>query len=353
MHIPFEDAYGYRGDHEDLYYLSPWEFTAYWTLEYLKPPSAYRIDAKTRWTPAGLLYRDILKEDKQAPAPKPGEHYVVIDSTNRDWYISYPNNDKTQVLRNIAVMVRCARPHVPEPCNTPLPTSSKSEEERARIFSVYLRPWVLDGAFARPHVPHLSNIDIIVTEACAAQEYWRSKKTETNKKMRLRKKQFDEAYVNSTMNINYPELDSKGEVLQRCYVKAWKDYRCERVVSKNAAKIIRQFAAAHLADSLEAAENDEGCTARERAPVDTSWISLAAIQEILKKTTASERSDKSTKEQHKASKYARQIEAAKSISDKLWNISEEPGARRQFHQLKEPPLILLTAKVANTILKPN
>ena len=35
VHIRFEDAYGHRGKHEDLYYLSPWEFTTHWKLEYL------------------------------------------------------------------------------------------------------------------------------------------------------------------------------------------------------------------------------------------------------------------------------------------------------------------------------
>ena len=78
--VKFEQAYGYRGNHPAVYYLSPWEFTALWKLEYLKQPSAYTSNAKTRWTAAGLLYKDAINDDKDALAPKAGEHYEVIPS---------------------------------------------------------------------------------------------------------------------------------------------------------------------------------------------------------------------------------------------------------------------------------
>ena len=39
--VPFEAVYGFRGRDASLYYLSPWEFTKWWSVEYLKPPSAY------------------------------------------------------------------------------------------------------------------------------------------------------------------------------------------------------------------------------------------------------------------------------------------------------------------------
>ena len=35
--IPFEEVYGFRGRDAALYYLSPWEFTKWWSVEYLKP----------------------------------------------------------------------------------------------------------------------------------------------------------------------------------------------------------------------------------------------------------------------------------------------------------------------------
>ena len=134
FHISFEDAYGYRGNASSVYYLSPWEFTALWTLEYLKPPSSYGSDAKTMWTQAGLAYYEVMKEDKKALAPKPGEHYVVVDCMDPTRYISFPQSSETEVLRHRAVMVRWKRPHVPQPSATPLPTTHLSEEERCRIF---------------------------------------------------------------------------------------------------------------------------------------------------------------------------------------------------------------------------
>ena len=65
FYVSFEDAYGHRGNAPTIYYLSPWEFTALWTLEYLKPPSSYSRNAKTEWTPAGLAYTEHSKEDKK------------------------------------------------------------------------------------------------------------------------------------------------------------------------------------------------------------------------------------------------------------------------------------------------
>ena len=39
--IPFEEVYGFRGRDAALYYLSPWEFTKWRSVEYLKLPIVY------------------------------------------------------------------------------------------------------------------------------------------------------------------------------------------------------------------------------------------------------------------------------------------------------------------------
>ena len=106
FHISFEDAYGYRGNASSVYYLSPWEFTALWTLEYLKPPSSYRSNAKAMWTQAGLAYCEGMKGDNNALAPTPGEHYVVVDCMDPTRYISFPHSSETDIFRHCAVMVR-------------------------------------------------------------------------------------------------------------------------------------------------------------------------------------------------------------------------------------------------------
>lgn len=126
--------------------------------------------------------------------------------------------------------------------------------------------------------------------------------------------------------MEYPTVDSAGKPFER-YAKAWKDYRCGHVVSKYAARIIQQFSASHLADSLEAAENGAAeLSKREREPVDTSWHSITAVHNILQHTTSTERLKIGSDEQAKISKYAHQMESAKSISEKLWRISDNYDA---------------------------
>ena len=308
--VSFDDAYGYRGKSPSLYYLSPWEFTALWQLEYLKPPSSYGSNAKTAWTEEGWKYYEETKGNTKAPAPKPGEHYIVVACMDPFKYISYQDSNETALLRHSVVMVRNKIPYVPQPDGTPLPTTHLSEEERCRIFSVYLRPWVLNTEDASPHVPFLADIDILVSDALAATCF--------DRKKRLRAKV-----------LHYPRVNSSGEAFLRCYAKAWKDYRCGHVVSRYAARAIVQFAASHLADSLEEAEDDqEAPSTRERAPIDTSWMSLAAVHSILRRTASVETSKLDSEEQGKASKFAHQVEAAKEISEKLWSVPEEHASSR-------------------------
>ena len=52
--------------------------------------------------------------------------------------------------------------------------------------------------------------------------------------------------------------------------------------------------------------------------MDTSWISLTAVHDILRRTT-SDRSEGNAK----ASKFAHQVEVAKTISEKLWSVPDE------------------------------
>ena len=40
-----------------------------------------------------------------------------------------------------------------------MPRAKMPEEERCRLLSVYLRPWVLHRKYASPHVPHLVDLD--------------------------------------------------------------------------------------------------------------------------------------------------------------------------------------------------
>ena len=279
------------------------------------------------WTPAGLIYYEKIKEDKEAPEPKLGEHYVVIDCEDPENYIAFLENSATQLLRHRLVLVRWKRPHVPQPSATPLSTSHLSEEERCRIFSVYLRPWVLNKEFAPAHVPLLTDLDFAVSDVLSAQQSHRDLQESKKARVRLRWKKHAPVYSTWNSSCRYPSDDGHGNLLQRGYVKAWKDYRCGHVVSQYAARIIQQFSASHLADSLETAENDPGETfKKERAPVDTSWYSLSAVHKILQRTTSLERVKFGNEDHVRISKHAHQVEAVKSISEKLWSISDTQEA---------------------------
>ena len=72
--VPFEQAYGFRGNHPAFYHLSAWEFTQWWSCERLGPPST---DVRTEWTEAGKEYRALHAGNRQAEAPRAGEHYTV------------------------------------------------------------------------------------------------------------------------------------------------------------------------------------------------------------------------------------------------------------------------------------
>ena len=71
---PIEQKYGFRGDHPAFYYLSPWEFVQWWYCDRLRAPTT---DNRTEWTEAGLEYKALNVGNKDAEAPRAGEHYVV------------------------------------------------------------------------------------------------------------------------------------------------------------------------------------------------------------------------------------------------------------------------------------
>ena len=71
---PSEQKYGFRGDHPAFYYLSPWAFVQWWFWDRLGPPTT---DNRTEWTEAGLEYKALNVGNKDAEAPRAGEHYVV------------------------------------------------------------------------------------------------------------------------------------------------------------------------------------------------------------------------------------------------------------------------------------
>ena len=95
--MAFEELYGFRGRHPHLYYLSPWEFTKWWTAEKLKSPDEYLKAGeilRTKWTAAGTAHLAQEKGDKTKEAPKAGEHYKVLEPLS-DEYVTFPDAPST------------------------------------------------------------------------------------------------------------------------------------------------------------------------------------------------------------------------------------------------------------------
>ena len=175
---------------------------------------------------------------------------------------------------------------------------------------------MLHSEDASAHVPLLKDIDISVSDELVAFEAAKEKQALTiGKNRRLRSKQ------SRPEKLHYVYTNVNGEALPRSYAAAWKDYRCKHVVSKWAARIIQQFNASHLADSLEALEaEDTQNSRRDRTPIDNSWMQLSSVKDILQGTASAERRRAGDDDKIKISAHAHLVEDAKSISEKLWSL---------------------------------
>ena len=97
--IPHVVAYGMRGRHPSVYYLSPWEFCMYVQVLKLWPPEhpANKEKTLTEWTDEGLAYYEEHKNDDPPAELTPGEHWKVIEPernlSHKD-YITYPERER-------------------------------------------------------------------------------------------------------------------------------------------------------------------------------------------------------------------------------------------------------------------
>jgi len=82
---------------------------------------------------------------------------VVIAPDCKD-RVAYPLVPGDVQLQDKFYMRRRLRPMVPAPSHTRMPHQESSAEGKARLYSLYLRPWVLRDADATHEVPHLANL---------------------------------------------------------------------------------------------------------------------------------------------------------------------------------------------------
>ena len=152
---------------------------------------------------------------------------------------------------------------VPAPNNTPMPGKEATQEGKARLYSVYLRPWVLDHSIATDEVPHLINLNALPS-LCATGS--------SNMRQRYRCKQPDRQ-----PNISQP----------RSYAMSWRWYVRGNVVSRHAQKVIVQFMAASCGTSKRRAEHDENMEA-ESSPLalPNNNLALERVHGILDRMSA-------------------------------------------------------------------
>ena len=164
---PHAAAYGFRGQHPGVYYLSPWEFCMFVQVVKLWPPEhpSNKENTFTEWTVEGEAYYEAHKADDPPAELTPGLHWRVIEperNTCRQDYITYPSYGSfLETFRHEWIMVLQARPFVPQPSGAPMPEKRHTAEERARLLSVYLRPWTLLKCDVSSHVPHLTELNTL------------------------------------------------------------------------------------------------------------------------------------------------------------------------------------------------
>ena len=152
------------------------------------------------------------EEDATAYEPNPAA--MPVEPTVDDLIIFSPEVPGDVQLHNRWYLRRRLRMMVPAPVGTPMPDKERCPEKKARLFSVYMRPWVLDRANACPHghVVHLADLNLV------------------------------ESAVKVQRRLSSKQCGDKQEI--RSYAQAWTRYLRGRVVSAHAVRVITQFMAA-------------------------------------------------------------------------------------------------------------
>ena len=175
---------------------------------------------------------------------------------------------------------------VPMPMHTPLVRKHMAESAKSRILSIYLRPWTLVRQHATPHVPHLLDLDVVVTSALLPKRRHSVKKP--------------------------PSV-----ALDRSMINAWKDYCRYHIVSKHALRLIRNFTLTQMPESIEADQEDE-----EETKAKTTWCEVAtpwATPETIASLLGGEDIDDSVVD----TQHARTSAFTRHTTHRLWGSNDE------------------------------
>ncbi len=130
-------------------------------------------------------------------------------------------------------------------------------EEKARLCSVYMRPWTLINDFATAAVPHLRNLNVV---------------QRTQRRLRLRSKtSVDPSY-------EYYEV--------RSWRQSWRQYIDGHIVSDYSARIIKNFLLVVAVESHQHDDADDEVKELSSAEVPLHSTSLEQIHEVLDSASA-------------------------------------------------------------------
>ena len=150
-------------------------------------------------------------------------------------------------------MRRRKRPMVPQPTRTPMPEKEKDPEKKARLFSLYMRPWTLRESWATDAVPHICQLD--------CRQYAASRS----------------AMVEPGRSQIWPDVP------MRSFELSWRDYIRGHVVSRHAQRLIVQFMAASCGKSTSRDNTtaDDEKDMWKMLPVPDNTVGLSRVHTII------------------------------------------------------------------------
>ena len=149
-----------------------------------------------------------------------------------------------------------------------MPDAAPTLEEKAKRYSVYMRPWVLERDHATWAVPHISDLSTCDDISSSVRTEGGSLAGSAHTQKRLRKK----TTVTTVRN----------------FARAWREYIRHRIVSHHAQRIISQFMAACCGKSTteDAVEGREGMAPTEQEKNETCSYSLRYVHGIIVQASA-------------------------------------------------------------------
>jgi len=173
--------YGHRprGKANELWYMSPYDFTAAWEPKLLSYPLSAKDVANpkhhVRVTQSGLAK---LRRAAQDPLDLvPGIDYEV-GAGGHDWH-AFPDSPSTLAFRHTWILLRRRRPVVPSFAGCPSPRHANASEgqtcRNACLVMAYFHPWTLSTMSEDKndeHVPHVSRLRPAGTSWEEAMQVW-------------------------------------------------------------------------------------------------------------------------------------------------------------------------------------